>query len=138
MKTYQITILAIIACASIGCAHLPAGYAQSNADNVAKIATAACEAVYGPGAATIAPASDLASCGRAGAAQYRAVIKDVPKQEAMRGGVRAMLVCAKSLTPPLDYAGMAEAMRTVCGQIGSDADQLFGLLLAGLRQPPPK
>ncbi len=128
-------VLLVLGAAS-GCASLPAGWEESDADQLEAVAQACAAQVY---CAPEPPRPEivvLRSAGLVGAAAYRKAMELAggEKEEWIRAGVRAAVGWAQRRYPELKDVGLAQLIRSECGVAANDADQVLGLLLAGLRE----
>ena len=119
---------------AVGCVSVPAGYTDSNAAAVSRVADAAATVIYTTTAPTPATAI-LASAGHAGAAQYWADAA-TDKQDRIRKALAVELRTAQLQDATVrDWAALATAIRSTLKVSANDSDQCLGLLLAAIRLP---
>ena len=129
-------VLFALAVALGGCASVPKGWADSNADQLKGISVALTKNVYGPEASSAQPVPALATAGRAGASLYNSQLGTTDKQARILNGCREELRSAKTAgIGVVNWDTLAATIRGVSGEIGNDADQCLGLLLAALCAP---
>lgn len=122
-----------------GCLSLPAGWSESNADQLEAVAQAAAPLWVSP--QTDPELGCLRNAGNLGAAVYtesgRLDADGTHKEVRLRAAIRAMDEYATTIYPNI-LAGrnLAALIRVRLGVAANDADQLLGVLLAAIRAAP--
>lgn len=124
------SILLVVA----GCVSVPKGWETASAMNVSDIATKAYDAFFAPDVDRTEQVKMFVDIAFAGKAEYKQALIDTgDKQEALRKAATAMMRCAKANYGMADYVVLCGNIRSTLSCNGSDADALFGLLLASMK-----